>query len=123
MNQPCRLCFTAQLHIESSYRVSLLSLDSDASDDEFDNDWIDMDPCSDSVNDFPKDIHDFMEGTRAHQPFIELYPKASENHGQGQMFMDIFDADEFFLECQQNLYYPFSSKQNGSLHCGLPIQV
>ena len=43
-------------------------------------------------------------------PFIEFYPKASADYGHGHTFMDTFDADQFSLEHQTNLFYPFASK-------------
>lgn len=38
------------------------------------------------------------------------YPGASQIYGMGQTFMDKFDSDNYALQREQNLYYPFASR-------------
>ena len=43
--------------------------------------------------------------------FVEAYPDASQVYGHGEIFMDSFDADVNAEKRRDNLYYPFSSRQ------------
>jgi len=42
----------------------------------------------------------------------ELYPSAARVYGKGHTFMDVFDADPHADKREENLYYPFASKQD-----------
>jgi hypothetical protein len=42
----------------------------------------------------------------------ELYPSAAHVYGKGHTFMDVFDADPHADKREENLYYPFASKQD-----------
>jgi hypothetical protein len=51
-------------------------------------------------------------------PFSEMnipYPGAAKVFYPGRNFMDEFDSDEYSQERMQNLYYPFSSKEEWQL--------
>ena len=47
--------------------------------------------------------------------FKETHPTASTVYGRGQTFMDIFEKDEYSTEREQQLYYPFASKDEWEL--------
>lgn len=44
--------------------------------------------------------------------FTENYPTGVESFGQGDTFMDVFDADDHADKRRDNLYYPFASRQD-----------
>lgn len=47
--------------------------------------------------------------------FKETHPTASTVYGRGQTFMDIFNKDEHSTKREQQLYYPFASRDEWEL--------
>lgn len=45
----------------------------------------------------------------------EIYPGAAQTYGRGSTFMDQFDRDEHAAMRQENLYYPWASRQEWEL--------
>jgi len=41
---------------------------------------------------------------------VEVFPNASQVYGQGDTFMDLFDADVYAEKRKDNIYYPFMSR-------------
>lgn len=50
---------------------------------------------------------------------ITEYPGAGQIFGQGKTFMDTFDSDKHASKREQNLYYPFSSRDEWEFACYL----
>jgi hypothetical protein len=69
------------------------------------NTWVsDADPFDTGVTPEP-----------ALQEVVEVFERASETFGKGSSFMNRFDSDEHAEKRQENLYYPFSSKDEWAL--------
>ena len=45
-------------------------------------------------------------------PYCEEFAHAENTWGAGKTFMDTFDLDDYADERQENLYYPFASKED-----------
>lgn len=68
---------------------------------------VDDDPMDIDGNDFPDPQTQPEHST---DPIVETYPGAAKIHGTGPTFMQSFNADTYAKEREQNLYYPFASK-------------
>ena len=48
-------------------------------------------------------------------PFVEKYEGAAEEYGAGTSFMSEFNCDQYAEECVENIYYPFTSRDEWEL--------
>ncbi|KAF8232876.1 hypothetical protein L208DRAFT_1269810, partial [Tricholoma matsutake] len=48
-------------------------------------------------------------------PFVKKYEGAAEEYGVGVTFMLEFDCDQYAVECVENIYYPFASRDEWEL--------
>lgn len=54
---------------------------------------------------------DLDDADASPQTFIETFPGCSNSYPGGATFMDFFWQDKYAQERQENLYYPFASKE------------
>jgi hypothetical protein len=48
-------------------------------------------------------------------PFVEKYEGAAKEYGAGVTFMSEFHHDQYAVECLENIYYPFASRDEWEL--------
>jgi len=88
-----------------------------AEDDEIMHEPDHYDETSPHGNDSPSAAVWFSDAAKVSDSkyYVEAYPDASQVHGHGPTFLDLFDADVFAEYRRDNLYYPFASRKEWQL--------
>ena len=84
---------------------------SPSSDDETDT----TQPAQESMDVDPPFIESFDGTSPDGGPFVEKYEGAAEEYGAGVTFMSEFNRDQYAVERVENIYYPFTSRDEWEL--------